>query len=35
MKLTNKKAALLVEDMYNELEVWVPYYRLKEEGFKL
>ncbi len=35
MMLTNKKAALLVEDMYNELEVWVPYYRLKEEGVQV
>lgn len=32
MKLAQKKAALLVEDMYNEFEVWIPYYRLKEEG---
>lgn len=32
MKLKDKKAALLVEDLYNEFEVWIPYYRLKEEG---
>ncbi|MGC8658886.1 MAG: type 1 glutamine amidotransferase domain-containing protein [Desulfomonilaceae bacterium] len=35
MKLKGKKAGLLVEDIYNELEVWVPYYRLKEEGIKV
>lgn len=32
MKLKGKTAALLVEDIYNEFEVWIPYYRLKEEG---
>ncbi len=32
MNLKNKKAAILVEDLYNDFEVWVPYYRLKEEG---
>jgi protease I len=32
MKLNGKKAAILVEEMYNEFELWVPYYRLKEEG---
>jgi protease I len=32
MKLLGKKAAILIEDMYNEFEVWIPYYRLKEEG---
>lgn len=32
MKLRGKKAALLAEDMYNEFELWIPYYRLKEEG---
>ncbi len=32
MKLKGKKAALLVEDHYNEFEVWIPYYRLMEEG---
>lgn len=35
MKLKNKKAGLLVEDIYNELEVWIPYYRLKEEGVQV
>ena len=35
MRLTGKKAALLVEDMYNEFEVWIPYYRLKEEGVEV
>jgi protease I len=28
-----KKIAVLVEDLYQELEVWYPYLRLKEEGF--
>lgn len=32
MKLEGKKAAILAEDMYNEFELWIPYYRLKEEG---
>jgi protease I len=35
MKLTGKKAAILAEDMYNELELWIPYYRLKEEGVEV
>jgi len=35
VKLEGKKAALLVEDIYNEFEVWIPYYRLKEEGVKV
>ncbi len=35
MRLKGKKAALLVEDIYNEFEVWIPYYRLKEEGAKV
>jgi protease I len=30
MDLKGKKAAILVEDIYNEFEVWIPYYRLKE-----
>lgn len=32
MRLKGKRAAILVEDLYNEFEVWIPYYRLKEEG---
>lgn len=35
MKLSGKKAALLVEEIYNEFEVWIPYYRLKEEGVEV
>ena len=27
-----KKAILFVEEMYNDLEFWYPYYRLKEAG---
>lgn len=32
MKLKNKKIAILIEQMYQELEVWYPYYRMIEEG---
>lgn len=32
MKLTGKQVAILVEDLYQDLEVWYPYYRLKEAG---
>ncbi|MFA6319048.1 MAG: type 1 glutamine amidotransferase domain-containing protein [Elusimicrobiota bacterium] len=32
MALKGKKAVVLIEEQYQELEVWVPYYRLKEEG---
>jgi len=32
MKLKGKKAAILAEEMYNDFELWIPYYRLKEEG---
>ena len=28
-----KRVAVLVEQQYQEMEVWVPYYRLKEAGF--
>lgn len=32
MKLKGKRIAILAENMYQEMELWVPYYRLKEEG---
>jgi len=32
MKLKGKKVAILVENLYDEKEFWVPYYRMKEEG---
>ncbi len=32
MNLTGKRVAILAENMYQEMELWVPYYRLKEEG---
>ncbi len=32
MRLKGKRVILLVENMYQDLEFWVPYYRLKEEG---
>jgi len=35
VKLAGKKAAILVEDMYSEFELWIPYYRLKEEGVEV
>ncbi|MGZ3514926.1 MAG: protease, partial [Thermodesulfobacteriota bacterium] len=31
MKLKGKKVILLAENNYEDLELWVPYYRLKEE----
>lgn len=31
-ELTGKKMVILIENMYNELEFWYPYYRLKEAG---
>ncbi len=33
-KISGKTVAVLVEEMYQEMEVWVPYYRIKEEGAK-
>jgi protease I len=32
MRLKSKKVVLLAENLYQDLELWVPYYRLKEEG---
>ncbi len=32
MRLRGKRVILLVENLYQDLEFWVPYYRLKEEG---
>jgi protease I len=32
MSLGGKRIAILAENMYQEMELWVPYYRLKEEG---
>jgi protease I len=31
-RLTGKKVAVLLDRDYQELEVWYPYYRMKEEG---
>ena len=32
MKLSGKRIAILAENLYQEMELWVPYYRFKEEG---
>jgi protease I len=32
MRLQGKRIAILAENMYQEMELWVPYYRMKEEG---
>ncbi len=32
MELAGKKVIILVEQMFNDLEFWYPYYRLKEAG---
>jgi protease I len=32
MELKGKRAAVLVEQMYQEMEVWYPVYRLREAG---
>lgn len=32
MKLDGKRVAILAEDVYEDLELWYPYYRLKEAG---
>src|SRR5262249_49502736 len=35
MELNNKRAAILVEQQYQEMEVWYPAYRLREAGCKV
>ena len=30
-----KKIGIFVQDLYNEVELWVPYYRLLEEGHEV
>src|SRR6516225_411445 len=35
MELHGKRAAVLVEQMYQEMEVWYPVYRLREAGCKV
>jgi len=32
MKLKGKRIAIMLDQQYQELEVWYPYYRLSEEG---
>jgi protease I len=32
MDLNNKRVIILVENMFNDLEFWYPFYRLKEAG---
>lgn len=32
MELSGRRVALLIEDDYQEMEAWYPYYRLTEEG---
>jgi protease I len=34
-ELQGKRAAVLVEQQYQELEVWYPFYRLREAGCKV
>ena len=33
--MTAKKVAIMVDEMYQVLEVWCPYYRLKEAGLEV
>jgi protease I len=32
MRLQGKRVAILAENQYQEMELWVPYYRFREEG---
>ncbi|HKJ45878.1 MAG TPA: type 1 glutamine amidotransferase domain-containing protein [Balneolales bacterium] len=32
MELRNKTVAILIEDLYEDMEFWYPYYRMKEAG---
>lgn len=32
MEISGKRVAILIEDLYNEFEFWIPYYRMKEAG---
>src|SRR4030042_5714778 len=32
MSLKGKKIALFLDTLYNEMEFWYPFYRMKEEG---
>ncbi len=31
----SKKVAILVENLYEDQELWYPYYRLKEAGYEV
>jgi len=35
MELQGKRAMVFVEQMYQEMEVWYPIYRLREAGCKV
>ena len=35
MELSGKRIAILVDDHYQEMEVWYPYYRFKEAGAEI
>lgn len=35
MKLEGKRIAILAANQYEDLELWYPYYRLREEGAKV